>query len=379
MSLARATSRWSYRALHAHACGMSLPAVVVHERHRGGNSTPLDIPVADRSGPVTKIQRRIGVAVYLLPTGWTAPHALAESEVSQIATAAVMGLGGGEPAVGHHKPPSRPARFVGQGGADPAEACLVHTASERPPPHATGHRGNVEVFDDDGPVASGKAGGEDMDGLAAQVGRSPVQGRQLGFRLAVSSGSDDAARCLPGNPTALPLHSYPGRGMGDPLDAVVGMGDRRPLGADAEVDPAAAMRLAWVAGSVRDNRGHRHEEAAALLAEGHRQHPGPPLCEQPYKPPSVLLTAELADDGEGEVTPVGFQPQRAAVEPDPAAVAVAGLEPREPDRRTRSLALLGRGPGIEGGYQICDPAGVGVLGAGRPPWGDLALTLVPGL
>jgi hypothetical protein len=102
-----------------------------------------------------------------------------------------------------------------------------------------------------------------MDGLAAQVGRSPVQGRQLGFRLAVSSGSDDAARCLPGNPTALPLHSYLGRGMGDPLDAVVGMGDRRPLGADAEVDPAAAMRLAWVAGSVRDNRGHRHEEAAA--------------------------------------------------------------------------------------------------------------------
>jgi hypothetical protein len=167
--------------------------------------------------------------------------------------------------------------------------------------------------------------------------------------------------------------------MGDPLDAVVGVGDRRPLGADAEVDPAAAMRLAWVAGSVRDNRGHRHEEAAALLAEGHRQHPGPPLCEQPYKPPSVLLTAELADDGEGEVTPVGFQPQRAAVEPDPATVAVAGLEPREPDRRTRSPALLGRGPGMEGGYQICDPAGVGVLGAGRPPWGDLALTLVPGL
>jgi hypothetical protein len=111
VSLARATSRWSYRALHAHACGMSLPAVVIHERHRGGNSTPLDIPVADRSGPVTKIQRRIGVAVYLLPTGWTAPQALAESEVSQIATAAVMGLGGGEPAVGHYKPPSRPARL----------------------------------------------------------------------------------------------------------------------------------------------------------------------------------------------------------------------------------------------------------------------------
>jgi hypothetical protein len=67
VSLARATSRWSYKALHAHACGVSLPAVVAHERHRGGNSTPLDIPVADRSGPVTEIQRRIGVAVYQRP------------------------------------------------------------------------------------------------------------------------------------------------------------------------------------------------------------------------------------------------------------------------------------------------------------------------
>jgi hypothetical protein len=33
--------------------------VVTHERHRGGNSTPLDIPVVDRSGPVTEIAGRV--------------------------------------------------------------------------------------------------------------------------------------------------------------------------------------------------------------------------------------------------------------------------------------------------------------------------------
>jgi hypothetical protein len=53
---------------------MSLPAVGrhfgVHVRHRGGNSTPLDIPIGvglsdvDGSGPVTEVQRRVGVAVH---------------------------------------------------------------------------------------------------------------------------------------------------------------------------------------------------------------------------------------------------------------------------------------------------------------------------
>jgi hypothetical protein len=40
VSSASATWWWSYRASHAHACGLSLPAVVTHERHRGSNSTP---------------------------------------------------------------------------------------------------------------------------------------------------------------------------------------------------------------------------------------------------------------------------------------------------------------------------------------------------
>jgi hypothetical protein len=47
--------------------------------------------------------------------------------------------------------------------------------------------------------------------------------------------------------------------MGDPLDGVVAVGDNRPLGADAKVDPAAAMRLAQAARRVSDDRGHRHE------------------------------------------------------------------------------------------------------------------------
>src|SRR6266540_1425593 len=65
---------------------VSLPAVVTHVRHRGGNSTPLDIRVtdtvgvADRSGPVTKVQRRIGVAVHQLPTRRAHPQPLGQLE-----------------------------------------------------------------------------------------------------------------------------------------------------------------------------------------------------------------------------------------------------------------------------------------------------------
>src|SRR4029450_5132388 len=47
---------------------LSLPAVVAHERHRGGNSTPLDIPVDDGSGPVTEVTSGVGVAVHQAET-----------------------------------------------------------------------------------------------------------------------------------------------------------------------------------------------------------------------------------------------------------------------------------------------------------------------
>src|SRR4029453_19536089 len=119
---------------------MSLPVVVAHDRHRGGNSTPLDIPVGDRSGPVTEVQRRVGVAVHRLPTPGADPDPLAEAEVSKIAAAAVMGLGGGKPAVSDHQPTACPAGLVGQGGADLAKPGLVDGAPERASAHAPGNQ-----------------------------------------------------------------------------------------------------------------------------------------------------------------------------------------------------------------------------------------------
>ena len=72
----------------------SLPAVVArwggHVRHLAGNSTQLDIPVGvgladvDGSGPVTEVQRRIGVAVHQPPTPGAPPHPVAELEVSPV-------------------------------------------------------------------------------------------------------------------------------------------------------------------------------------------------------------------------------------------------------------------------------------------------------
>jgi hypothetical protein len=124
-SLARAT--WK----------VGLPAVVAHQRHRGGNSTPLDIPVGDtitdRSGPVTEVAGRIGVAVHEILTPRTHPRPVAELEVGLVATAAMMGLGGGEPAAGDLKLAAGPLALVGQGGTDPAKAGLGDGAPKRPP------------------------------------------------------------------------------------------------------------------------------------------------------------------------------------------------------------------------------------------------------
>src|SRR5215218_10844872 len=185
-----------------------------------------------------------------------------------------------------------------------------------------------------------------MDGLPAQVGRPPVQGRQLGFRLAVPSRPNDAAGCLPGDPPTLLLGGRPRRGVGDPFNGVVGVGDDRPLAADAKVDPAAAIRFPWSARDLDDDRGHRDEQPAALLTKGHRQHPGPALGDHPLQAPSVLLAPEPADDREGEVATVWLKANRASVEPDPTAVAVAGLEPGEPDPDAGSTAMLGCRPGV---------------------------------
>src|SRR5829696_7423595 len=93
-SLARTT--WS----------VGLPAVVAYERHRGGNSTPLDIPVTiavggDRSGPVTEVAGRIRIAVHQQPALRTHPDPLVQPKIGQVATAAVMSLRRGKPAVGN--------------------------------------------------------------------------------------------------------------------------------------------------------------------------------------------------------------------------------------------------------------------------------------
>jgi hypothetical protein len=80
---------------------MSLPAVVAHERHRGGNSTPLGIPVCDRSGPVTEIAGRVAVAVHSFHTLGTDPSLDAKLEIRTVSAATMVALGGGEPPVGH--------------------------------------------------------------------------------------------------------------------------------------------------------------------------------------------------------------------------------------------------------------------------------------
>jgi hypothetical protein len=95
---------------------VSLPAVVAHERRRGGNSTPLDIPAVDTdgdrtSGPVTEVQRRVGVAVHQQPALRTDPVPLVQPKIGQVAAATVMGLGGPKPAVSHHQPPALPAHW----------------------------------------------------------------------------------------------------------------------------------------------------------------------------------------------------------------------------------------------------------------------------
>src|SRR5215218_9835431 len=92
-SLARTT--WS----------VGLPAVVAHERHRGGNSTPLDIPVTvavggDRSGPVTEVAGRVRIAVHGLLAPRARPYSLAYREVRHVDTACVS-LRRGKPAVGN--------------------------------------------------------------------------------------------------------------------------------------------------------------------------------------------------------------------------------------------------------------------------------------
>ena len=179
--------------------------------------------------------------------------------------------------------------------------------------------------------------------LAARRSRAA----SLGFRLAMPSKADRAPGRASSEPTVLILCRRPLDGMGYPLDRAVGVGDDSPLGSDAKVDPTTSMRFAWTTGDQDDDRGHRNEQAA--------------------------------DNREGEMSTIGLQSHRASAEPDSAVVPVPRLEPGEPNLSASTMAMLGSRPVMQSDGQVRDCARVGFLRAGRPPWGNRDLGLVPGL
>jgi hypothetical protein len=156
------------------------------------------------------------------------------------------------------------------------------------------------------------------------------------------------------------------------------MGDDGPLLTDAKVDSTASGGLAWPAGGVSDDRGDRHEQPAAVLAEGHRQYPRPVLDQKALQPPGVLFAADLPDHWQGEVTVIRLKAHRTCAEPNPAVVVMTDLEAGESNRAPGSTALLGGRPIAQAGDQIGDPRCVRFLGAGRPPRRNIGLGLIPG-
>lgn len=151
-----------------------------------------------------------------------------------------------------------------------------------------------------------------------------------------------------------------------------------PLLTDAKVDSTASGGLAWPAGGVSDDRGDRHEQPAAVLAEGHRQYPRPVLDQKALQPPGVLFAADLPDHWQGEVTVIRLKAHRTCAEPNPAVVVMTDLESGESNRAPGSTALLGGRPIAQAGDQIGDPRCVRFLGAGRPPRRNIVLGLIPG-
>src|SRR6266498_5484702 len=99
----------------------------------------------------------------------------------------------------------------------------------------------------------------DADVTGVQTCALPIY-RPLGCRVTVTSGADGAAGDLPGNPAPLLLELLAGGGMRHPLDRVITMGDDRPLGADAKINPAVPVRLAGGAGWLGDQRLDRHDQ-----------------------------------------------------------------------------------------------------------------------
>jgi hypothetical protein len=180
--------------------GASLPAVVPHKRHRGGNSTPLDIPVAvagDRSGPVTEIQRRIGVTVHQRPTSGAVPHSLPQPEIGPVTAAATVGLGRRKPPIGDRKPAALPWALVGQQRPNLTDAGLCDASAKRSTAHPAGHRGDVEILDHDRAVAAGELGGEGVELVSAAglplAGQAPPAWRSPGGGLGSRRSGGSAA------------------------------------------------------------------------------------------------------------------------------------------------------------------------------------------
>src|SRR6266540_2733239 len=169
------------------------------------------------------------------------PSPVVQPEVGQVATAAMMELRRGKPAVSHDQLPTGRRALVGQRQPDPADPGLVDAAPKRPPTHPPPHRGDVEVLDHDSAVAARQVSRQRMDRLAAEVGRPPVQARTLGFRVTVPARPDDPARQLPSNPALLRGKFGPWCGVGNALDRTVAVGDDRPLLPNAKVDTAAPV------------------------------------------------------------------------------------------------------------------------------------------
>jgi hypothetical protein len=165
--------------------------------------------------------------------------------------------------------------------------------------------------------------------------------------------------------------------MGDALDRVVVVGDDGPFVADAKVDAAAGLGLAGGLGLLADDGLHRDEQPPALLGQRHRQDPRPVLGGQALQPAGVLLGPQAADHRHDEVASVGFKPHRAGGEPDPAVVAMAGLEPGEPDPPARTATSLGVRPVVQGDHQVGDPRRIRLLRGAPPPGRDRIFGLVP--
>ena len=143
--------------------------------------------------PVTEIERGVVVAVNEF-TGHCAHEVFGEpAGFDESATAEVVRLGGRVPAVSDDQGGSIPGRLVGELGSDLTERSIGDRTSERSAAHATFHRSQIEIFDNDPAVGGRQPGCQLVRRVLAEVNASPVERGELGFRSRVTSGTGDAS------------------------------------------------------------------------------------------------------------------------------------------------------------------------------------------